>query len=93
MIIITFAEGLINFSRILSGSKALPELNELMLLFMSWVVVACGKANLLFCVTDYLLTMTLGWSRQVWMIFPTVVSSSKRFKDGLIPENCSIILI
>ena len=51
-----------NFTGIPSGPVALSELNELMILFISWVV-ACGKLNLLFCVTDDLMAITLGWSR------------------------------
>ena len=59
---VTFADILMNFTGIPSGPVALSELNELMILFISWVV-ACGKLNLLFCVTDDLMAVTLGWSR------------------------------
>ena len=51
-----------NFAGIPSGLVALSELNELMILFMSWAV-ACGKLNLLSCLTDDLMVITLGWSR------------------------------
>ena len=56
------ADSLMNFNRIPSGPVALSEFSELMILFMSWVV-ACGKSNLLFCVTDDFMAITLGWSR------------------------------
>ena len=86
-----------NSTGISSRPVALLELNELMILFISWVV-ARGKLNLLFCVTDDLMAIKLGWSRQVSMILPTVVSSSKGFaespnKDDLIPEDFSTIWI
>ena len=57
---ITFAE--LNFTGIPSGPVALSDLNELMILFMGWVVV-CGKLNLLFCVTGDLMAIILVWSR------------------------------
>ena len=47
-----------NFTGIHSGPVAFLELNELIILFMSWVV-AFGKLNLLFWVTDDLMTTTL----------------------------------
>ena len=59
---ITFADSLINFTGIPSRPVALSELNELMISFMPWVV-ACGKLNLLFCVTGDLMATTLVWSR------------------------------
>ena len=59
---ITFADSLMNITGIPSGPVALLEVNELIILFMSWVV-AGGKLNLLFCVTDNLAAITLGWSR------------------------------
>ena len=58
---ITFADSLIDFTGIPSGPVALLEVNELIILFMSWVV-ACSKLNLLFCVTDNLTATTQGWS-------------------------------
>ena len=74
----------------------MSELNELMILFMSWVV-ACGKLNFLFCITDNLIAITLGWSQLVSIIFPTVVSSREGFadyrnEDGLLPEDFSTII-
>ena len=59
---VTFAESLMNFTGIPSGPAALWEINELMILFMSWVA-ACYKLNMLFCVTDDLMVITPGWSR------------------------------
>ena len=69
---------------------ALSEFNEWTILFISWEV-QCSKLNLLYCVTDYLMAVTLWWIRYVSMIFATVVSSSKRIpqpadEDGLVPE-------
>ena len=45
-----------NFTEIPSGPVALPELNQFMILLMSWVN---WKLNLLFRVTDYLTAVTL----------------------------------
>ena len=61
-------------------------------------VIACGILNVLFCVTDYLMAITLGLSWYVSEIFFHRSSSSKKFtdsphEDGLKPENCSTILI
>ena len=61
-------------------------------------VIACGILNVLFCVTDYLMAITLGLSWYVSEIFFHRRSSSKKFtepphEDGLVPENCSTILI
>ena len=75
---ITFADSSINFTGTLSKHAASSEFKELIILFTSWGV-ACGKLNLLFCVTDTLMAITLELSRYVSMIFPTGVSSSKRF--------------
>ena len=53
---------------------------------------------MLSCVTDDLVTITLGWFRYVSMIFATVLSSSKGlaespYEDGLVPKHFSTMLI
>ena len=60
---------LMNFTRVLSEPVALSELNELIILYMSRVI-ACGKLNLLYFVTDDLLATTLRWFLYASMTLP-----------------------
>ena len=46
-------------------------------------VIACGILNLLFCVTDYLMVITLGWSWHVSEVFFHCSSLSKKCTESL----------
>ena len=67
---IAFSDSLMNFTGIPSGPGSLVRIQRFIILFLSWVV-ACGKLNLLFCVTDDLMGTTLGGLRYWSMIFST----------------------